>query len=241
MCGRGGLDYSWEQIYRYMDLSGVPPEGGIRQPNVAPSIRRAGKVRWSRVPVVRKDPAGRRIAPLVWPLVPHWLKGELPKFSTANCRSESNRPFSETVARKPAFRNAWKNNRRCLVPFSWFYEWDQRTRPRQPWRVRAVDRPVLVMAGLWDSSPSDAGEEIESFTIVTTSANRLLSDIGHDRSPVILEPDEWDCWLGGSPMQAEQLVRPPADGTLVAEQVSTRVNNPDYRGEDLYPHNSDVA
>ena len=235
MCGRGGLDYSWRRIHEYMDVLGDPPEGGVRQPNVAPSSRRRGEVHWSRVPAVRAGEEGRHIDELVWPLVPHWLKGELPKFSTANCRSESGRPFSETVAGKPAFRNAWKHNRRCLVPFSWFYEWDQRTRPRQPWRVMPVERPVLVMAGLWDRSRSPGGEVIESFTIVTTEPNRLLSDIGHHRSPVILEPEDWDCWLKATPAEAEQVIHPPGDGTLQAEQVSTRVNNPEYQGEELIP------
>jgi putative SOS response-associated peptidase YedK len=235
MCGRGGLNYSWRQIYEYMNILGDPPEGGIRQPNVAPSTRRRGEVRWSRVPVVRPGEEGRRIDALVWPLVPHWLKGELPKFSTANCRSESDRPFSETVAGKPAFRNAWKRSRRCLVPFSWFYEWDQRTRPRQPWRVMAVAAPVLVMAGLWDRSRSASSGIVESFTIVTTGPNRLLKDLGHHRSPVILEPEQWDCWLSAPAAEAEHVIRPPADGSLKAEKVSIRVNNPEYQGEELFP------
>ncbi len=235
MCGRGGLDYSWQRIHDYMDLAGEPREGGVRQPNVAPSTRRAGEVRWSRVPVVRDTGQGRQIEPLVWPLVPHWLKGELPKFSTANCRSESDQPFTQTVNGKPAFRNAWKRNRRCLVPFSWFYEWDQRTRPRQPWRVMPAGHPVLVMAGLWDSSRSAEGEEITSFTIVTTQPNRLLTEIGHHRSPVIVEPEDWETWLTASPEQAESLIQPPADGTLSADQVTARVNNPEYQGEDLFP------
>jgi putative SOS response-associated peptidase YedK len=235
MCGRGGLDYSWQRIYQYMNLAGSPPEGGVRQPNLAPSTRRRGEIRWSRVPVVRQAQRGRCIDSLVWPLVPHWLKGELPKFSTANCRSESGKPFSETVRGKPAFRNAWKHGRRCLVPFSWFYEWDQRTRPRQPWRVIPVGRPVLVMAGLWDRSSSAEGEEIESFTIVTTEPNRLLKEIGHHRSPVILEPESWESWLMAPPEEAEKLIHPPADGTLDAEPVTTRVNNPEYRGEELFP------
>lgn len=235
MCGRGGLDYSWKRIYEYMDLLGEPPEGGLRQPNVAPSSRRRGEIQWSRLPVVRADESGRRIGELVWPLIPHWLKGDLPKFSTANCRSEQDQPFSATVAGKPAFRNAWKNSQRCLVPFSWFYEWDQRTRPRQPWRIMPVDRPVLAMAGLWDRSQPPDGEAIDSFTIVTTEPNRLLTEIGHHRSPVVLEPEEWDDWLLGQPEKAERLIRPPADGTLSAEQVSMRINNPEYQGEELFP------
>lgn len=234
MCGRGGLDYSWKQIHDYLNLAGSPPEGGIRRINVAPSTWRGGEVRWTRIPVVVPGEGGREMRSMIWPLIPFWLKEELPKFSTANCRSEPDRLFSETVRKKPAFRNAWKQDRRCLVPFSWFYEWDQRTKPKQPWRVLPVDAPMLVMAGLWEPSRRADGEHIESFTIVTTGPNRLLSDIGHHRAPVMLEPEEWDQWLAGSDSEAEQLVRPPADGTLRAERVSRRVNNPEYDKDDIF-------
>lgn len=235
MCGRGGLDYSWKQIHDYMNLAGDPPEGGLRMLNVAPSTRRKGEVRWTRIPVVIRAERGRELRSMVWPLVPVWKKGDLPDFSTANCRSEPGKPFSETVRRKPTFRGAWKHGRRCLVPFSWFYEWDQRSKPKQPWRVMPVSEPLLVMAGLWEASRNDQGETIDSFTIVTTGPNRLLEEIGHHRSPVMLQPEEWSTWLRGNAAQAEALVRPPPDGVLQAEPVSRRVNNPEYEGEDLLP------
>lgn len=218
-----------------MNLAGTPPEGGVRMLNVAPSTRRGGQVRWTRIPVVVPAERGRELRPMVWPLIPVWKKGELPDFSTANCRSEPDRPFSETVARKPTFRGAWKHGRRCLVPFSWFYEWDQRSKPKQPWRVMPVHDPVLVMAGLWERSVTSEGETFESFTIVTAGPNQLLRDIGHHRSPVTLQPEEWDTWLQGNPSEAEALIRPPPDGTLHAEPVTRRVNNPGYEGEDLRP------
>lgn len=233
MCGRLGLDYTWAEAWEYLDLAGEPPAGGVRVLNLAPSTRRGGEIAWSRVPVIRATDRGRQIGPLVWPLVPHWLKGELPKFSTANCRSEPDRPFSKTVSGKPAFRNAWKRDQRCLVPLSWFYEWDQRTRPKQPWRVHPKNAPLLVAAGLWERSVRDEGDMLESFTILTTEPNQLLRDIGHHRAPVLLDGDDREIWLTGPAERAERLVRAPREASLQAHRVSTRVNNPEYQGEDL--------
>ena len=233
MCGRGGLTYSWKAVWDYLNLAGDAPDGGPEVLNLAPSTRRGNEVHWSRVPVVRSTDKGHELSNLVWPLVPFWLKGELPKFSTANCRSEPGQPFSETVAGKPAFRNAWKHGRRCLVPMSYFFEWDQRTRPKQPWRVYPSSAPVLVLAGLWDRSTPPGGEALESFTIVTTGPNRLLNEIGHQRAPVMLEPAEWDGWLRGPPEAAETLIRAPGDAGLAAHRVTRRVNNPGYQEADL--------
>jgi putative SOS response-associated peptidase YedK len=237
MCGRGGLDYDWSRLWDYFNLVGDCPDGGIRVLNLAPSWRSGDQVHWNRVPVIRSENNSLRMSPLVWPLVPHWLKGQLPKFSTANCRSEDDHPFSETVAKKPTFRNAWKRDQRCLVPFSWFYEWDQRTKPKQPWRILPADQPFLVMAGLWERSPLPDGDILESFTIVTTGPNRLLTEIGHHRSPVMLESEQWDSWLNGDKSQAESLIRPPRDDLMTAHPVTTRVNNPGYQEEDLVESN----
>jgi putative SOS response-associated peptidase YedK len=81
--------------------------------------------------------------------------------------------------------------------------------------------------------PLPDGEFLESFTIVTTGPNRLMTEIGHHRSPVMLAEQDWDCWLGGDKQAAEQLIRPPPDDLMRAHKVSTRVNNPGYQGEDL--------
>ncbi|RFF32226.1 SOS response-associated peptidase [Wenzhouxiangella sediminis] len=234
MCGRGGHEFSWRQVYEYLDLFGTPPDDGLRLLNVAPSTRRGDSVRWTVLPAVMPDEQGRRVLQhMVWPLLPPWMKGELPKFSTANCRSEPGVPFSETVVKKPTFRNAWKRGQRCLVPFSWFYEWDQRSKPKQPWRVMPATEPMLIFAGLWDESTTREGETRRSFTLITTEPNGLLREIGHHRAPVMLTGNQWQTWLTGSPEAAEQLLAPPPEDSLRAEPVSTKVNNPEYQGEDL--------
>ncbi|MGY6588194.1 MAG: SOS response-associated peptidase [Wenzhouxiangella sp.] len=233
MCARAGLDYSWAQLWETFALSGTAPEGGIRVLNLSPSWRGKEGVHWNRVPVVCKGESGRKPVGMIWPLIPAWLKGELPTFSTANCRSEAGRPFSEVVASKPAFRRAWQKGQRCLVPFSWFYEWDQHSRPKQPWRVLPTGSPFLVMAGLWEAGRFPDGQAMASFTLVTTGPNALMTNIGHHRTPVVLDPADWDCWLTGSSESAESLIKPPPASFMQAHKVTTRVNNPTYQGEDL--------
>ncbi len=233
MCGRGGLDYDWKTLWRWLDLDGAPPDGGVRRLNVAPSRRRRDRVDWATLPVVRRSDGGRRVDPLVWPLVPFWLRGELPKYATANCRSEPDQPFSATVARKPAYREAWKRGQRCLVPMSWFYEWDKRVKPSQPWRVLPADAPLFVMAGLWDRTQPAEGEPFDSFTIITTEPNTQLAGVGHDRSPVLLDPDDFETWLRGDREHAQRLIGPPPEDGLRVEPVTRKVNNPEYAGDDL--------
>lgn len=233
MCGRGGLDYDWKTLWALMDLGGPPPDGGVHRLNVAPSRRHRDGIEYSRLPVVRQPPAGRRVDEMVWPLIPAWLKGDLPKFSTANCRAEPDQAFSDTVSRKPTFRSAWKHGRRCLVPMSWFYEWDKRQSPSQPWRIFPTNDPLLVMAGLWERSTTPDGTAIDSFTILTTAPNRLLAEIGHNRSPVLIERPDFRTWLVGDAEQAEKLIAPPPEGILQAAPVTRRVNNPGYQGTDL--------
>jgi putative SOS response-associated peptidase YedK len=43
------------------------------------------------------------------------------------------------------------------------------------------------MAGLWDVWRDPGGEELYTFTIITTDANKLLRLV-HDRMPLILDP-----------------------------------------------------
>ena len=57
----------------------------------------------------------RRLAPLVWGLVPSWAK-------EASIGSRMINARLETVAEKPAFRRAF-STRRCLLPADGFYEW----------------------------------------------------------------------------------------------------------------------
>ena len=62
-------------------------------------------------------PANARRSISAGALVPFWAKDETISYSTVNARAE-------TVATKPAFRDAFKK-RHCLIPADGYYEWKQ--------------------------------------------------------------------------------------------------------------------
>ena len=101
---------------------------------------------------------------------------------------------SETIAEKPAFRAACRE-RRCLIPASGFYEWTKDAEgKRLPWYLKPADADILAFAGVWQTWEK-GGEALIASAIVTTGANRAVSEI-HHRMPVILPPDDWGKWLG---------------------------------------------
>ncbi|HEY7906231.1 MAG TPA: SOS response-associated peptidase [Wenzhouxiangella sp.] len=232
MCARGAQIFSWQQLFDHMAIEGQPPEGGLKRFNVSPSTRIGEDTRWTRLPAVTLNESGQReVHGMIWPLIPFWCQGELPRFSTANCRSEPDEPFTQTLKNKPAFRDAWGKNRRCLIPFSWFYEWDQRSKPKKPWMISLKNHEIMVMAGLWDVTETPSQQTLLSCTIVTTAPNQTLTDIGHHRAPVILPSGTWDEWLSGSAAQAQTLLQPVDSDLLETHPISTQINNPQYQAD----------
>lgn len=100
---------------------------------------------------------------------------------------------SETAAQKPTFRTALEKQR-CLIPADAFYEWQDDTKPKQPWEFRLADDEPLVFAGLWHSGTLPNGDRVDAYCILTTQANDTLRRC-HDRMPVILRQDDWESWL----------------------------------------------
>jgi putative SOS response-associated peptidase YedK len=132
---------------------------------------------------------------------------------------------AETVATKPAFREAFRA-RRCLVPADGFFEWKRHGRARQSYYIRMMDDRPFAFAGLWQRyRHGDA--TIESCAIITTEANELLRGL-HDRMPVILDRQQFDCWLDPA-IHDPQALLPlltsyPAE-RMTAFAVSTAVNS----------------
>src|SRR5437868_8048808 len=58
--------------------------------------------------------------------------------------------MAETVATKPAFRDAFARGQRCIVPIDAFYEWKKTPAGKQPYSMVSPDGLPLAMAGLWE-------------------------------------------------------------------------------------------
>jgi len=137
--------------------------------------------------------------------------------------------MAETVASKPAFRDAFARGQRCIVPVDAFYEWKKIGADKQPYALVSGDGLPLAMAGLWERwrDPA-AGDVLHSFTILTTMPNELCGAI-HDRMPVILPREKWAAWLGereaGSDELRWMILRPYPAALMRAYAVGPRVGN----------------
>lgn len=210
MCGR----YTLSRIEGLPDFFEVSETGLPPRFNIAPT---------QQVPVVRLDPTGtREAASLRWGLIPFWARQPPAGAPMINARSE-------TVHRKPAFRDAFQR-RRCLVPADGFYEWRREEGRRQPYLFTLGEGGLFAFAGLWDRFVGD-DRIVESFAIVTCPANDLVGEI-HDRMPVILRRERFDVWLTGPQSLALQLLTPFESEAMRCVAVSPLVNNPRNDGEE---------
>jgi len=158
---------------------------------------------------------------LRWGLVPFWAKDPKMGYKMINARAE-------TIAEKPAFRDAL-TTRRCLVVADGFYEWQPRPgKPRkQPFHITRADGAPFAFAGLWASWHGSGDEALRSCTIITTDANDVLRDI-HDRMPVMLpDQDAEEAWLdhGTPPELLRELLVPLPDALTARRAVGPAVGD----------------
>ncbi len=206
MCGRYLITTPVEAIRQIFKVDQRPNLAA--RYNVAPT---------QAVPIVRRGEDGRELISARWGLVPFWAKDLKIGAKLINARAE-------TVAAKPAFRDAFRR-RRCLVIADGFYEWRKTDGGKQPYLIRVAGRAPFAFAGLWERWTDKASDErIESCTIIVTQANALIAPI-HDRMPVILAPEDYESWLDPSSGDGTRLLTSFPAGAMEAFPVSARVGN----------------
>ena len=199
-----GLDALADVVARAMDRFNIAPGA------VIPAVRSGDKPRTARAFAPRwgfAPPSPPSGSPLLAP-------GSL----LLNARAE-------TLALKPAFREAFRR-RRCLVPATGFYEWEKRGRARLPWLFRRADALPFAFAALWQPGPD--GEP--AAVLVTTEANALLAPI-HERMPALLtRADACRAWLDPHAEESalRDLLAPRPAEEWTATPVSPRMNRADF-------------
>ena len=179
------------------------------------------------VATIRADEQGLRSLDLLrWGLVPHWAKDVGIGNRLINARAE-------TVAEKPAFRQAF-SRRRCLVLASGFYEWGQTPAGKSPFFMSPGSGECLAFAGLWEQWRGGGEETLETCVIITTAANAKLAKV-HERMPAILAADAQALWLAEETPKNErvELLKPAPEHELEVRQVRRIVNNPRNEGAEL--------
>jgi putative SOS response-associated peptidase YedK len=205
MCGRYVLSIRPEALAAQFGLdeySDYPPRW-----NITPG---------TDIPVIRQSPEGKRVLHLLrWGLVPHWARD-------ASIGQRLNNARAETVAEKPAFREAFRR-RRCLIPADGFYEWQTVGKVKRPHYISLRSGRPLAMGGLWESWRAPDGGVLRTCAIVTTGPNSLMAPI-HDRMPVIIAPERWQTWLAEPPDAAMTLLSPYPAELMQAWAVHPRVS-----------------
>lgn len=209
VCGRDSFTATWAEVRAFSQPLPLitPAEDPAPNHNRAPT-----QEGWA---IVRAE-AGGTALPMRWGLLPAWASDTRLAHRMINARLE-------TVAQKPAFRDAWRQ-RRYLVPSSGYYEWrrlDGRT--RQPYFIHRGDVPVLFFAGLWEARPDETGERL-TYSIITRGADPTLAAI-HDRMPLVLPATTFGDWLHGSPDDAMVIARSVVAPPLAFHRVDPAVGN----------------
>ena len=102
---------------------------------------------------------------------------------------------SETAGAKPTFAQDWKLHR-CVVPASWYYEWEHlnnpatgKTKTGDRYLLQAEDARVTWLAGLYHIE-----DGFPHFVVLTRDSVAPIRFI-HDRMPVILPKNAVDDWI----------------------------------------------
>jgi putative SOS response-associated peptidase YedK len=204
MCGRFAITLPRDAVLHLFDAVPGSVAEMVPRLNVSPT---------QGVVAVVAGERGRELREMRWGFLPHWYKtpGDGPLLINAR---------SETIAEKPAFRDAVRN-RRCLIPASWFYEWKTPDGGRkEPWVIAPADGGSFAFAGIWqDWRPKGADPDaptIPTCAIVTCPANTALAHV-HERMPVIVPPGSFGLWLGEQGHGAATLMQPAADASVTAQ------------------------
>ena len=216
MCGRFTFDIPPELLVEIFGLAVVP--------EIAPNYNIAPT---QMAPVVRQVSDHNVISLMKWGLVPPWAKDPAIGSQMINARAE-------TVAEKPSFRHAIRY-RRGIVPAGGFFEWRREGKSKTPLYIHRKDGRPLGLAGIWEEWKAPGGSLLDTFSLLTTTANKLVAQF-HDRMPVILSLEDYPTWLNKhvtDPDQLKPLYQPFPAELLEAYPVSDLVNSPRNNGPEI--------
>ena len=149
------------------------------------------------------------VFPMVW-----GFTSEASSKPIINCRIETADP-------KNLWRESW-HTRRCVIPASWYYEWDvlptdegynsrqQRDIKKTRFIIQPTGTEIAFLAGLYRYEEHN-GKQIPMFSVITRESVEPVRSI-HDRMPLMLKQEDVRDW-----------VRPDASPNGIAERALTDV------------------
>ncbi len=133
-----------------------------------------------------------------WGLIPWFTKSET---DAMDIRNKTLNCISEEMYDKPSFRDSIKEGKRCLIPFTGFFEWrweDSAGKNKTPHYIFLKGQKIFSVAGIYSSWKNNSnGSIINSYAVLTTKANKLMEGIHNikKRMPVIIDRQYEKDWL----------------------------------------------
>lgn len=152
-----------------------------------------------------------------WGLIPEWSDDENIRQYTLNARIE-------TIKEKPSFKNYINN--RCLIISDGFYEWkwlDSKGNKKQKHFISLPNEELYAYAGIYSKWVNeDTGEIKNTYSIVTTEANKVVAEIHRKkRMPIILKQEDETNWLQGEEIEKYRFPYEVGLNTLNLESDNT--------------------
>ena len=139
-------------------------------------------------------------------LIPPWARDEKIGRHTYNARSE-------TAADKPSYRAAWRQRQYGLVLVDHFYEPSYGSGQAVRWKIELASGEPMAIACLWERwTQPDSGNRVVSFSMLTVNADGhpVMSQFhkpgDEKRTPVIIQPDDYNRWLGADTKTASEMM-----------------------------------
>jgi putative SOS response-associated peptidase YedK len=149
-----------------------------------------------QLPVLLED-TQKKFELMQWGLIPSWTKDEIKarEFSDMTLNAKA-----ETVFEKPMFKRSI-TSKRCVLPVDGFYEWRDIAKVKYPYYIFPKDGGLISLGCIYDTwTNKETGEVINSFSIITTEANKVMAMIHNNpksgkRMPLILTKKDWQQWI----------------------------------------------
>ena len=224
MCGQYTLVAKVETIVKTFSLRCSEEDLAFKSFRIKPS--EFGLV------LTQEDP--RTIQRMTFGYIPEWQKT---RRLLINARSEgSKRNLSNDPNYKGGFHirhsrefSSMFENKRCLVFANCFFEGDKKSGlKKSPYVCYNKRERIFAFGGLYKSwVDKKTGEEKDSFVIMTTYPNKLMSDvIGHHRMPVIIHRENYHRWLGSThSADHSQMLHPLPANQMNAYRVAVDNSN----------------
>ncbi|WP_051237764.1 SOS response-associated peptidase [Lacticigenium naphthae] len=189
MCGRYSLEASPEELEkRYNTQWDV--DSFEKQKEIFPT----------HSPIVLLP--NHKFYPVKWGFTPGFTKKPL-----INARIEG-------ILDKKTFKVPFEKQR-CIIPATSFFEWkvNEETKEKEKFTIEMENLPIFSMAGICQRYPNKEGENVLTFSIITTEATNEMKAI-HQRMPFILHPNDEESYLNLKldPTQLVQALHPLSQG-----------------------------